>query len=105
MFRAYAPFLIGISKEVREMLGCQRSVAAATTFRQTTALGTGLDLAHAPVLIRDKAFGTSARVMPSGTIAIEVDAAPRGLSSRVIAGKVSHKTTSTASEQHRRSAQ
>lgn len=84
MFRAYAPFLIGFSKEAKEMLGCPSAVTSATAFRQIAALGGGFDVADAPVTIAEASYTASARVMRLGTIVIEVDVAPNGLSPHVI---------------------
>ena len=86
MFRAYAPFLIGFSKEAQEMLGCPSAVAAATAFRQIAAFGGGFDIAHVPVTIGEASYAASSRVMSSGTIVIEVDTVPRGLSPRLVTG-------------------
>lgn len=103
MFRAYAPFLIRFSKEASKMLGCLPSVAAATAFRQVAALGAGFDLAYAPVTIGKEAFAASARVMPSGTIVIEVDTAPQGLSPRVIVDVARRATARATAAQRERS--
>lgn len=86
MFKAYAPFLIQFSPEARIMLGCSTPVAAQAAFRAVAATQAGFDLAYVPVKIAGRDFAASSRVMASGTIVIEVDVAPTGLTPRVITG-------------------
>lgn len=84
MFKAYAPFLIQFSPEARTMLGCSLSAAAPAAFRAVAAAQAGFDLAYVPVTIDGYGYAASSRVMPSGTIVIELDVAPAALSPRVV---------------------
>lgn len=102
MFRAYAPFLIHFSREATEILACPPAAAAATAFREIAALGCGFDIAHAPVTIAGVPYAASARVMRSGTIVIELDASPKGLSPRVVTGEAWREATRVRGIAHRR---
>lgn len=91
MLKTYAPFLINFSREATTMLGCSRHDAAQAAFHAVVGAGTdartGLDFAFVPVTIEGRDYAVSSRVMPSGTIVIEFDVAPAGLTPRVITGE------------------
>ncbi|HEX7390950.1 MAG TPA: hypothetical protein VF286_12635 [Acidiphilium sp.] len=86
MLKTHAPFLFRSSQEATTMLGCSRHDAAHAAFRAVIGAGAGFDLAHLPVTIAGRDYAASSRVMPSGTIVIELDVAPSGLTPRVITG-------------------
>lgn len=79
------------------MLGCSRHEAAQAAFRTVVSAGAGLDLAHVAVTIAGRDYAASSRVMPSGTIVIELDVAPAGLAPRVITGDAYRAAVRTAS--------
>ncbi|MCF3948770.1 hypothetical protein AiwAL_19170 [Acidiphilium sp. AL] len=70
------------------MLDCSRHDAAQAAFRAVVRAGaaSSLDFAHVPVTIAGGNYAASARVMPSGTLMIELDAVPPCLTPRVITG-------------------
>ncbi len=79
MFRAYAPFLINLSKETTEMPGCPSAVAAATVFPQTPVLGAV-----------SCAIEIVARAIPSVTTVIKLGPVLSGRLLRVVTNPTRH---------------
>ncbi len=96
MFKAYAPFLIQFSPEARALLNQSISTVAPMVFRTVAAAQAGFDIAHLPVRIGEDTFAASSRIMPSGTIIIELDVAPQGLTPRVVTGVTLRNATKIA---------
>ena len=96
MFKAYAPFLIQFLPEARALLNQSISTVAPMVFRTVAAAQAGFDIAHLPVHLGDSKFAASSRIMPSGTIIIELDVAPQGLTPRVVTGAALRNATKIA---------
>lgn len=101
MFKAYAPFLIQFSQESRTVLGCAMSSAAVEVFSVVAATQSGFDLAYVPIRLNGRDYAASARVMESGTIVLEVDVAPTGLTPRVVTGAALRSAIKSATAQRR----
>jgi len=102
MFKAYASFLIQFSPEAHAMLGCSVTSVAPTVFRAVASAQGCFDLAYLPVRLDTGDYAASARIMPSGTIIIEVDVAPTALTPRVIRGAALRSATAIAVARARR---
>lgn len=104
MFKAYAPFLIQFSPEASALLGRSISSVAPTVFRAVAATHAGFDVAYLPVRLGDDIFAASSRIMPSGTIVIELDVARAGLTPRVVTGAALRDAAKIASIRYGRAA-